>query len=47
MLSYFAAWILKAGNPVFKRAVRSLDPLGKADEDRSRQLRDDGRNLAR
>jgi hypothetical protein len=40
MLSYFAAWILEAGNfPVLLRAVRPSTPAGKAGEGRSRQLR--------
>lgn len=47
MLSYFAAWILEAGQyPDLRRAVRPSTPLGKAGEGRSRQLRD-GAELAR
>jgi hypothetical protein len=47
MLSYFAAWILEAGNcPVLLRAVRPSTLLGKAGGGRSRQLRD-GAELAR
>jgi hypothetical protein len=47
MLSYFAAWILKTGTPVFKEAVRPSTPVGKTGGGRSRQLREDGPSLAR
>lgn len=47
MLSYFAAWILKARHTVFKQAVQPPDPPGKAGRGRSRQLRGRGVELAR
>jgi hypothetical protein len=47
MLSYFAAWILKARHTVFKEAVQPPDPPGKAGRGGSRQLRGRGVELAR
>jgi hypothetical protein len=47
MLSYFAAWILKAGTPVFKKRSGLRHRWGKTGGGRSRQLRDHGSYLAR
>jgi len=42
MLSYFAAWILKAGVPVSSRSGPAFNTVGEAGGGRSRRLRDHG-----